>query len=136
MHVQYVALCEQVILGQDGRPSLIGVFNDLQVAAFPFTLPRLAVAARILFTADEARGKHAVEVVMTDPSGTEMGRPGGEIALPPLPPGLESVAVDLPLQLDLFQLPIPGRYTFVLHVDGKVSAGVQLSVRTGAQALA
>lgn len=129
MHVQYVALCEQVILGQDGRPSLIGIFNDLQVADFPFTLPRLAVAARILFTADEARERHAVEVVMTDPSGTEMGRPGGEISLPPLPPGLDSVSVDLPLQLDLFQLPLAGRYTFLLHIDGKRAAAVQLSAR-------
>ena len=104
MHVQYVALCDQVILGNDGRPSLIGVFNDLQVATIPFTLPRLAFAARILFTREEAGRSHPIEVVMTDPSGKEIGRPGGEVSLPQIPAGLESVAVDLPLQFDLFNV--------------------------------
>jgi uncharacterized protein DUF6941 len=129
VHVQYVALCDQVILGNDGRPSLIGLFNDLQVAAIPFTLPRLAFAARILFTREEAGKPHSVELVMTDPSGKEIGRPGGEVTLPQMPAGLDSVAVDLPLQFDLFQIPAAGRYTFLLHVDGTPAAGVQLSIR-------
>jgi hypothetical protein len=129
VHVQYVALCDQVILGNDGRPSLIGVFNDLQVATIPFTLPRLAFAARILFTREDAGRPHAVELVMTDPSGKEIGRPGGEVSLPQMPEGLDSVAVDLPLQFDLFQIGAAGRYTFLLHVDGNATAGVQLSIR-------
>lgn len=129
MHVQYVAICDQVILGNDGRPSLIGVFNDLQVGAIPFVLPRISFAARILFTRDEAGRPHSVELAMTDPSGKEIGRPGGEVTLPPMPAGLDSVAVDLPLQFDLFNVPAAGRYTFLLHVDGAPAAGVQLSIR-------
>jgi hypothetical protein len=129
VHVQYVALCDQVILGNDGRPSLIGVFNDLQVAAIPFVLPRIAFVARILFTSEEAGRPHAVELVMSDPSGNEIGRPGGEVTLPAMPPGLESVAVDLPLQFDLFNIAAAGRYTFLLHVDGAPAAAVQLSIR-------
>ena len=129
MHVQFVALCDQVILGNDGRPSLIGLFNDLQVANLPFTLPRLAFAARILFTREEAGKPHKVEVAMTDPNGKEIGRPGGDVSLPPMPAGLDSVAVDLPLQFDLFQIPAAGRYTFLLHIDGSPTAGVQLSIR-------
>ena len=129
MHVQYVALCDQVILGNDGRPSLIGVFNDLQVGAIPFTLPRVAFAARILFTREEAGRPHKVEVLMTDPGGKEIGRPGGEVSLPQMPTGLDSVAVDLPLQFDLFNVTTAGRYTFLLHVDGTPSAAVQLNVR-------
>jgi len=129
MHVQYVALCDQVIVGNDGRPSLIGVFNDLQVANIPFVLPRIAFAARILFTREEAGRPHAVELLMTDPSGKEIGRPGGEVTLPPMPGGLDSVAVDLPLQFDLFNVAAAGRYTFLLHVDGTAAAAVQLSIR-------
>ena len=129
MHVQYVALCDQVILGNDGRPSLIGVFNDLQVATIPFTLPRVAFAARILFTRDEAGKPHSVELVMTDPAGKEIGRPGGEVTLPQMPAGLDSVAVDLPLQFDLFSVGSAGRYTFLLHVDGAPAAAVQLNIR-------
>jgi hypothetical protein len=129
VHVQYVALCDQVILGNDGRPSLIGVFNDLQVATIPFVLPRIAFAARILFTRDEAGKPHQVELLMSDPSGKEIGRPGGEVNLPPMPPGLDSVAVDLPLQFDMFNVPAAGRYTFLLHVDGAPTAAVQLSIR-------
>jgi hypothetical protein len=129
VHVQYVALCDQVILGNDGRPSLIGVFNDLQVGTIPFTLPRVAFAARILFTREEAGRPHKVEVLMTDPGGKEIGRPGGEVSLPQMPAGLDSVAVDLPLQFDLFNVTTAGRYTFLLHIDGTPSAAVQLNVR-------
>ena len=132
MHVQYATLCDQVILGNDGRPSIIGVFNDLQVATLPFTLPRVAFAARILFTHDEVGKSHKVEVVIRDPSGTELGRPGGDLALPPAPAGVDTVAVDIPLHFDLFEVTHAGRYTFLLHVDGAPTAGVQLSVRRAA----
>ncbi len=129
MHIQYVALCDQVVMGQDARPSLIGVFNDLQVPAVPFTIPRLSFAARMLFTAEEAGRQHHVEVAITDPSGKEIGRPAGDISLPPPPSGIESLAVDLPLQFDLFQVAAAGRYTFVLHVDGAAGAAVQMAIR-------
>src|SRR5256885_6516152 len=129
MHVQYVALCDQVILGNDGRPSLIGVFNDLQVATIPFTLPRLAFAARILFTREEAGRSHPIEVVMTDPSGKEIGRPGGEVSLPQIPAGLESVAVDLPPQFDLFNVGAAGRYTVFLHGQRTAAAAARRRIQ-------
>ena len=129
MHVQYVALCDQVIVGADGRPSLIGVVNDVTAPTLPVTLPRLAFAARLLFPAEEANRSYRVEVLISDPSGAEVGRPGGDITLPAPPPGIESVAVDIPLHFDLFELAAVGRYTFLLHVDGAAAAGVQLSVR-------
>jgi hypothetical protein len=133
MHVQYVALCDQIILANDGRPSLIGVFNHLTVPALPFTLPRLAFAGRLLFTTDETGRPHRVEVVITDPAGNELARPGGEVSLPPAPAGIESVAVDLPMQFDLFQVDAAGRYTFLLNVDGEASAAVQLMVHLNEQ---
>lgn len=131
MHVQYVALCEQVVLSVDGKPSLIGVINDIQAPAVPFTLPRLAFAGRVLFTADDAGSHHKVEVVIRDPSGAELGRPGGDLSLPVAPPGADSLAVDLPIQFDLFQVGAFGRYTFLLRLDGADVAAVQLNVRQG-----
>ena len=129
MHVQYVALCDQVILGNDGRPSLIGVFNDLSAPALPVTIPRLAFAARIMFTADETGRSRQLEVIVRDPSGAEIGRPSGELALPAAPRGTDSLAVDIPIQFDLFEVASFGRYTFLLHLDGQATAAVQLSVR-------
>ena len=134
MHVQYVALCDQVIIGADGRPSLIGVINDLQVPRIPITLPRLTFAARLLFTADEAGATHRVEVLIRDAAGAQIGRPGGDVSLPAAPHGVETVAVDLPLQFDFFEIAAAGRYTFLLHVDGDPTAGVQLAVREAVMA--
>lgn len=129
MHVQYVALCDQVIIGSDGRPSLIGVLSEVHAPSVPFTLPRLAVAVRLLFTADEFGRSFRIEVAITDPSGTELGRPGGEVTLPVAPADADSLAIDLPLHFDLFEIGAMGRYTFVLHVDGNAAAGAQLNVR-------
>src|SRR5690349_16200511 len=126
MHVQYVALCEQVIIAADGKPSLVNIFNDLQAPQFPITLPRLVFVARIHFTREEVGKPKKIEVIITDPNGMELARPSGDVSLPP---GLETISVDLPLQLDLFQIDATGRYTFLLHLDGKPQAGVQLSVR-------
>ena len=134
MHVQYVALCEQVIIAADGKPSLISVFNDLQAPQFPITIPRLVFVARIHFTPDETGKPKKVEVIITDPNGVELARPSGDVTLPPVPSGLETISVDLPLQLDMFQLDTTGRYTFLLHIDGKAAAAVQLSVRQAALA--
>jgi hypothetical protein len=132
MHVQYVALCEQVIIGTDGKPSLIGVVSDVQVPGLPATLPRLAFAARIHFTPDEVGTQRRVDVVVKDPAGTELGRTGGDLGLPPMPPGADSLAVDLPIGFDFFELQATGRYTFLLEIDGKASAAVQLTVRQAA----
>ena len=134
MHVQYVAICDQLINGTDGRPSLIGIFNDLQVPAFPFTLPRLSFAGRLLFTAEEVGRVTKIEVAITDPSGADLGRPGGDLTLPPAPSGADTVSVDIPIQFDFFELAAAGRYTFLLHVDGAPAAAVQLVVRQAAHA--
>jgi uncharacterized protein DUF6941 len=129
MHVQYVALCDQVILSTEGRPTLVGVFNDLQVQTLPITLPRIAFAARLLFPSDELGVTRRVEVVISDPTGKEIGRPGGDLALPNPIAEVDSLAIDVPLQFDFFEIATSGRYTFLLHVDGKPTAAVQLAVR-------
>jgi hypothetical protein len=134
MHVQYVALCDQVILAADGRPSLIGVFNDLSVSQIPTTIPRITFAARILFTNDELGKTRRVEVLITGPDGKEIGRPGGDLQLPAPQGGIDTLAVDVPLQFDFFELQATGRYTFLLHVDGAPSAAAQLAVRQAAVA--
>jgi len=129
MHLQYVVLCDQIIIANDGKPSLIGILNEIQANAVPVNVPRLALAARILFTTDETGMSHRVEVAISDPSGKEIGRPGGDISLPPAPSGVDSIAVDLPLQFDLFELASTGRYTFLLHIDGAAIGAAQLNVR-------
>jgi hypothetical protein len=129
MHLQYVVLCDQVIIANDGKPSLIGIVNELQTSAVPVNVPRLAFAARILFTTDETGRSHRVEVAITDPSGKELGRPGGDITLPTAPTGVDSIAVDLPLQFDLMELASVGRYTFLLHIDDAPLGAAQLNVR-------
>jgi len=129
MHIQYVVLCDQVIIGNDGKPSLIGILNELQTTSVPVTVPRIAFAARLLFTADETGRAHRVEVAISDPSGNEIGKPGGDISLPVSPPGVDSVAVDLPLQFDLLELTAVGRYTFLMNVDGAPVGAAQLHVR-------
>ena len=132
MHIQYVALCEQMILGGDGRPSLINVLAEVNAPALPVTIPRLVFAARLLLTADETGRDYRIEVVITDPSGAELGRPGGDVDIPRAPAGMDSVAVDLPLTFDLFQVKSFGRYTFVLHLDGEARSAAQLAVRQAA----
>ena len=129
MHLQFVVLCDQVIIANDGKPSLIGILNDLQTTVIPVSVPRLAFAARILFTADETGKSHRVEVAMSDPNGKDIGRPGGDISLPQAPAGVDSIAVDLPLQFDLLELTSVGRYTFLLHIDGAPLGAAQLNVR-------
>lgn len=129
MHLQYVVLCDQIIIANDGKPSLIGILNELQTNTVPVNVPRLAFAARILFTSDETGMSHRVDVAITDPGGKEIARPGGDISLPNAPGSVDSIAVDLPLQFDLLELASIGRYTFLLHIDGAPVGAAQLNVR-------
>ena len=132
MHVQYVAVCDHVLVGADGKPSLIGVFSDIQAVQVPVTLPRLSFAARLLLTGDETGRTYKAEVVIKDPKGNEIARPGGEINVPQVPANIDSIAIDLPMIFDMFGLPDFGRYTFMLEIDGEPKAGVQITVREGA----
>ena len=132
MHVQYVAVCDHVLVGADGKPSLIGVFSDIQAVQVPVTLPRLAFAARLLLTGDETGKTYRAEVIITGPKGEEIARPGGEINVPEAPPDVVVLAIDLPMLFDMFGFPEFGRYTFMLAFDGEPTAAVQISVRQGA----
>ena len=129
MHVQYVAVCDHVLVGADGKPSLIGVFSDIQAVQVPVTLPRLAFAARILLTNEETGKNYKAEVVIKDPKNNEIARPGGEITVPAAPAEVDSLAIDLPMIFDMFGLPEYGRYTFMLMIDGEPKAAVQIAVR-------
>ena len=131
MHVQYVAVCDHVLVGADGKPSLIGVFSDIQAVQVPVTLPRLAFAARLLLTGDETGKTYKAEVVIKDPKGEEIARPGGEINVPQVPTGIDSLAIDLPMIFDMFVLNEFGRYTFLLEMDGERKAAVHIAVRQG-----
>jgi hypothetical protein len=51
--------------------------------------------------------------------------------LPVSSAGIDSLAIDLPMLLDMFGLPEFGRYTFMLSIDGEPKAGVQIAVRQG-----
>jgi hypothetical protein len=99
------------------------------VQTLPITLPRIAFAARLLFPSDELGVTRRVEVVISDPTGKEIGRPGGDLALPSPIAEVDSLAIDVPLQFDFFEIATSGRYTFLLHVDGTPTAAVQLAVR-------
>ena len=67
--------------------------------------------------------------IIIPPVDGPTGRPGGDISLPAAPSGVDSIAVDLPLQFDLFELASTGSYTFLLHIDGAAVGAAQLNVR-------
>jgi hypothetical protein len=120
--VQALLLSETVIRGQDGKNSVVNIFDRLLVPQFPATHQACAVYGRIL---DASPGtKFTVQFVDTA---------NGRVVLesPPIvvQPDFEPRnAYDVIYQFFAIQLEHAGRYEFRLFADGLFLAHVVLNV--------
>lgn len=110
--VRALLTADRIIKEDNGKHSLIGIFDRFGVASFPATLPPWGVYASI---ANLSNGKHkfAINLVHDQTSGAVLGM-GGDIDVKE---SGSSIEVSLPVQGATF--PEPGTYTMSLHIDGE-----------------
>lgn len=127
MFVEMIALCDAAT-DHGGRLNLLGVFDRVG-GALPIVLPQCAVVARIRWTREDA-GEHRMGIQLADAMGKALIPPlDSAINVPPMPPEIESHAINMILNLQRIHIEKPGMYNLILNIDNELVASIPLSVQ-------
>lgn len=127
MFVEMIALCDAAT-DHGGRLNLLGVFDRVG-GALPIVLPQCAVVARVRWDREDA-GEHQVGIQLVDESGKQLIPPlDSKLNVPPMPPELDSHAVNMILNLQRLHIEKAGVYKLTMTINNEVMAKVPLFVQ-------
>lgn len=118
-------LCDHAMISQDGKLSLIGIFDRIAVPSLPIQHPRFFVVAVF----DMAPGNHVVRVELLDPTGHNvLQEQGVEIPVSVADIGQSG---NLVAELNMLPLEFAGRYDFNLYAGTERLGVISLAVEVG-----
>jgi hypothetical protein len=130
MQVAFALFADAANLSQEGKLNILGVFDALQVGAFPAVHPRAHLVLHLKGTTLDA-GQHSLSLRWINPHGDALWESTG--ALDVGHPAAAAAEMDLPViaQIDL-PMDAPGAYTLMVAMDDAPIAQVAVQVRMAA----
>ena len=125
MNLNLAAICDHAMVDQQGKLSLIGIFQNVWVARFPAMHPRLHLVLRLQGTRAEI-GKHSIVIDFSDPEGESLIKGGGAVTFKEPPKGVVDIEASAILTFDL-PLPREGRYQFKIKIDDELETVLPLT---------
>jgi len=120
LNLRLGVLCDHAMIGQDGKLSLIGIFDHIGVLQLPAQHPRFFVVAVLQGEAQSAQV--GMELVAPD------GRTLMQEAIPIDPDAIAAGSGNLIAEVTMLPLEMTGRYEFRMHADGQVLGAIALTV--------
>lgn len=126
--INFARLCDHAMLSQDGKLSLIGIFDQMAGTTFPLVHPIAYLAYELEFAPAEIGRPAKMDVKVRDADGGEIGAfslkvESGGAAAPTSRPILRHF---LPMRNMKFEK--PGTYEFAFFVGGRYDSSVRLDV--------
>ena len=118
MNIEIAAICDAATAnGIGGRLNILGAFDRVFPAQFPFVIPQCAAAFRIRYQRAET-GTHKLALSIEDVCGHPIV-PVMESNIPfePVATGLDTAAINLVLNMQRLQITRPDKYIVRLIVD-------------------
>lgn len=113
MHISFAVFADAANLSQEGKLNVLGIFDALQVGAFPSIHPRAHFVVRLKGSGTDA-GQHLLTFRWTNPSGSELWSSTGELQLDG--DTNSSIETDLPV-IAVVDLPLDMIGQYVMHVE-------------------
>lgn len=118
MHIDFAVLSDYALIDQQGKLSVLGIFQHVWVASFPATHPRTHLVLRVKGKRTEI-GEHAMRIRFVDDQGRELMGGDGTVQFGEPPAGVTEVEAGAVLVFDV-PLPHPGTYAFEIGLGGNV----------------
>lgn len=127
MKVLIAAIAEHAWV-ENGCLSLCRTFDTITVDKFPYALPRLSVALRLLIRRSEV-GEHKLNVSLADSDGKSLM--GGDLKINFQPPAdsVTESSFSFALNAQNVNFPKPGDYVVDIVIDGRVEASIPIYAR-------
>lgn len=125
MNLNLAAICDHAMVDQQGKLSLIGIFQNVWVAQFPAMHARLHLVLRLQGNRSEI-GEHSIQIEFLDPDGEALIKGGGSVTFKDPPSGVSDIEASAILTFDL-PLPKEGRYQFTIKIDDDLETVLPLT---------
>jgi hypothetical protein len=109
-----------------GKLCVLGAFDYIAAPSVPVKYPHSSVALRLRFDQVE-QGEHKVKIVLITEDGKTLVQMEGAANVQ-FPPQLESVGINLILNMNGLEFPSYGTYQLDLAVDGQLRGRLPLRV--------
>ncbi|MFN0177731.1 MAG: DUF6941 family protein [Gemmatimonadales bacterium] len=110
MHVDFAVLADYALIDQQGKLSVLGIFQHVWVASFPAVHPRTHLVLRVRGRRTEI-GEHRIRIRFVDDQGQELMGGEGTVQFGEPPAGVTEVEAGAVLVFDV-PLPRAGIYAF------------------------
>ncbi len=125
MHLDFAVLADYALIDQQGKLSIIGIFQHVWVTAFPTVNARTHLVLRVRGRRTEI-GTHSIRIKFTDGDGQELMGGEGTVQFGEPVAGVTELEAGAVLVFDI-PLPRPGQYAFEISLDGTPGARVPLT---------
>lgn len=132
MDVTLAVLCDYATISVDGKLNILGIFDRLDPAALPATIPQMFVVSMYDAASVEAGSSKALRIVMTEQDGKEVFSADQTVVVPaPRAPG-ERVLMSHVMGISGLVVPRPGDYAIHILIGGEERKRVSLRVTQAA----
>lgn len=118
-------LADYALIDQQGKLSVLGLFQHVWVPAFPAVHPRAHLVLRVRGRRTEI-GQHSMRIRFVDEQGATLVEGEGTVQFGEPPAGVTDVEAGAVLVFDL-PLPRPGHYAFEISLDAAEEYQVPLT---------
>lgn len=115
MHVDFAVLADYALIDQQGKLSVLGIFQHVWVANFPAVHPRTHLVLRVRGRRTEI-GEHRIRIRFVDDQDQELMGGEGTVQFGEPPAGVTEVEAGAVLVFDV-PLPRPGTYAFEIRLS-------------------
>lgn len=129
MKVLVAAVAEHAWV-ENGCLSLCKTFDSINADKFPYVLPRMSVALRLLIGRSEAGG-HKLNISIADADGKKLMSSDININFQPPEGSVPEASFSFALNGQNISFPKSGDYAVDISVDGRVEANIPIYLRLG-----
>ncbi|MEO8199493.1 MAG: hypothetical protein ABI679_03125 [Gemmatimonadota bacterium] len=125
MNLDFAVLADYALIDQQGKLSIIGIFQHVWVTSFPTVNARTHLVLRVRGRRTEI-GSHTIRIKFMDADGVELMGGEGTVQFGEPVAGVTELEAGAVLVFDI-PLPRPGQYAFEIALDGTTGARVPLT---------
>jgi len=113
---------------ENGCLSLCKTFDSINADKFPYVLPRMSVALRLLIRRSET-GEHKLSISLADSDGNKLMNSDININFQPPQGSVPEASFSFALNGQNVAFSKPGDYAIDILIDGRVEASIPIYVR-------
>ena len=128
MDITFAQLADCANVSREGKLNLLGLFDTIYSPKFPTVHPQMQLVIRFELHRVELGRSHKVEIHLVDEDGKKLFGIDGSITMQNPNPKAPVLHSDQIITINNLVIPRPGRYEFLILIDGNHVKGKEISL--------